>query len=91
MSFHGPFLENPSALLLSSYRNAKRGIVCICEGLIFLGKATGHLLMFILFLAGLGFTLLVGLPLRLALYLFDWIKPTPIGTLPIFEPREKTS
>ena len=91
MSFDGPFLENLSALPLSSYRNAKRGIACICEGLIFLRKATGHLLMFILFLAGLGFALVVGLPLRLALYLFDWMKPNPTDTLPIFEPREKTS
>jgi hypothetical protein len=90
MSIDGPFLDNPSVLPLSSYHNAKRGIACICEGLIFLGKATGELLIFFIFLAGLGFALLVVLPFRLALYLLDWMKPDHIDTLPRFEPREKT-
>ena len=89
MSIDGPFLENPSALPLSSYRNAKRGISCIYEGLIFLGKATGDLLLFIITLAGLGFTLLFVLLLYLVLYLFDWMKPNYIDTLPRFKPREK--
>jgi hypothetical protein len=86
MSFDGPFLENPSALPLSSYHNAKRGIAYICKGLIFLGKATGELLMFMIILAGLGFALLIVLLLRLALYIFD----NHIDTLPRFEPRQKT-
>ncbi len=81
MSFDGPFLENPTALPLSSYNNAKRGVACIFEGLIFLGKATLDLLAFIIILAGLGFAFLLVLPLRLLLYLFDWIKPNHRKTL----------
>ena len=91
MSFDGPFLENPTALPLSSYNNAKRGVACIFEGLIFLGKATGDLLTFIRILVGLGLAiLLINLPLYLGLYLYDRMKRNRIDTLPRFEPRQKT-
>ncbi len=90
MSFDGPFLENRTSLPLRSYHNAKRGFACICEGLVFFGEATKDLLTFIIILAGLGLAFLIVLPLRLTLYLFDWMKPNHIDTLPRFEPRQKT-
>jgi len=90
MSFDRPFLENPSVLLLSLYHNAKQGITYIYKGLIFLGKATRALLMFILILIGLGIMVFIVSLLRLILYLFDWMKPNYIDILPRFKPRQKT-
>lgn len=89
MSFDGPFLEHYDALALRLYRNAKRGIACICEGLYFLGKMIGDLFLIVVFTSGLCFAFLISLPFRLLLYLFDYMKPDPPDTLPRFEPRPK--
>ncbi len=75
MSTNGPFLESYGTKALRSYHDAKRGIACICEGLILIGKATKDMLGVMIILFGLGYAFLITLLLRLSLRLDETQPP----------------
>ena len=89
MPTDGPVLERLDSMVLNSSDNAMWGVVCIVAGVVLLGKAAIELLLVIFIIGAVAFAILVALPLRLVLAVYDYLRMrrNHQDTLPIFQRR----
>jgi hypothetical protein len=84
-------LERLDLMILNSYYNALRGIACIVKRIVLLGKASMELLLVISIIDAVCFAVLVTLPLRAVLAVYDYLRARRNyqDTLPLFLRRQE--
>jgi membrane protein implicated in regulation of membrane protease activity len=84
-------LERLDLMMLDSYYNALRGIACIVKGILLLGKASMELLLVIFIVDAVCFAVLMALPLRAVLAVYDCLRARRNyqDTLPLFQRRRE--